>query len=487
VTIVHRILPAQPYESLEDYLRDGGGRGLDLSRRVEPVEVIDALQRAGLRGRGGAWFPTAEKWRTVIENASAALSTTVVVNAAEGEPGTFKDRMILRANPYAVLEGAAIAARVTGAQRIVVAIKASFEQERRRLAAAIDEMRRAGLFDGCRVEIVTGPDEYLFGEETALLEVLEGREPFPRIAPPFRRGVVDVVLGDADVGTSSGLSAHVEMAGPDDSVLAPPALVDNVETMANVPGIVALGPDAFRSLGTPESPGTVVCTVTGAVGRAGVAEIALGTTLRDAIDEIGGGLADGVEVALVMNGVSGAPLGADQLDTPLTLEAMTAAGSALGTASFRVVGTQTDVPAVAAGVARFLAVESCGQCTPCKQDGLALADALDRLCAAGAVGEDLDLVRQKLTTVADGARCALARQQQAVVGALVGRYEGAFAARVEAEAPLVGFLVAELRSIEGDHAVDADRAGKQPDWSHDPVWGGSSPVDRHTDHRAAAS
>ena len=181
-----------------------------------------------------------------------------------------------RANPYAVLEGALIAARAVGAASVIVATKARFTTEIARLRAAIDEIAQAGWCDEVKVTIVEGPSEYLYGEETALLEVLDGRPPFPRIAPPYRRGVDEVVATDEDVESGSGLSADVEMAGPDHETLAPPTLANNVETLANVPGIIAKGQAWFRSVGTPESPGTIVATITGAVQHDAVGEVALG-------------------------------------------------------------------------------------------------------------------------------------------------------------------------------------------------------------------
>ena len=271
---LERVLPAEPYRTLSDYLSAGGGAALEAARKVTPGVLIDEIDASGLRGRGGAGFPTGQKWRTVAGYASPVVSSTVVVNAAEGEPGTFKDRAILRANPYAVLEGALIAARAVGAASVIVATKARFSTEIARLRAAVDEIAEAGWCDEVKVTIVEGPSEYLYGEETALLEVLDGRPPFPRIAPPYRRGVDEVVATDEDVESGSGLSADVEMAGPDHETLAPPTLANNVETFANVPGIIAKGAAWFRSVGTAESPGTIVATITGAVQRDAVGEVA---------------------------------------------------------------------------------------------------------------------------------------------------------------------------------------------------------------------
>ena len=246
-------------------------------------------------------------------------------------------------------------------------------------------MEAAGWVDRGVLSVFQGPREYLYGEETALLEAVAGRPPFPRIAPPWRRGATEVVESADDAASESGLAAPVLMAGATE---APPALVNNVETIANVPAIVANGADWFRSLGTDESPGTIVCTVSGSTKRAGVAEIPMGTPLRDAIETIGGGVDVGRRVTAVLMGVANAVLTGDQLDTPLTYEAMRDAGSGLGSAGFIVLADDDDLLAAAAGVARFLAVESCGQCTPCKQDGLALADALTALCAGTGEPDD---------------------------------------------------------------------------------------------------
>ncbi len=482
MTLVSRVLPAEPVASLAAWEAMGGRRALDNARQVEPVALIDEVEAAGLRGRGGAGFPTGVKWRTVAANRAPEpeLPTTVVVNGAEGEPGTYKDRAILAANPYAVLEGALVAARAVGAGDVVVALKEDEPEIYARVDRAIAELGDAGWLDGCPVAIVTGPRHYLFGEETALLEVVDGRPPFPRIAPPYRRGVIEVVEEDTDVEAHTGWSAHVEMAGPGPETLAPPALLDNVETLANVVGIIAEGADWFRTMGTTASPGTIVCTVTGDVAHPGVGEVALGTTVREAIDEIGGGEDAERPVKAVLCGVSAAPLPADRLDTPLTYEDMAAAGSGLGTASLIVVGAATDMTAVAAGVARFLAIESCGQCTPCKVDGLVIADALARLCRWG-TGDapDLDALAKALGTVADGARCNLASQQQAVVGAIVEGWGDELAARARGETPTVEpLLVAEVTALGDDVVtVDVRHRDKQPDWSFDREWSGSFPAD----------
>lgn len=247
-----RVLDDEPVESLAAHVAGGGG-GLDAARRVDPEIVIETITESGLRGRGGAGFPTGRKWQTV-RSYHGETPTTVVINAAEGEPGSFKDRAVIRANPYRVLEGALIAALAFGADRVIVAVKASFGPEISRLQSATAELVDAGWTDRVSIEVVSGPGEYLFGEETALLEVLDGRAPFPRVAPPWRHGA-------DELGSAAESVGGIELATPGGA--APPTLVNNAETFANIPGIIADGADWFRSVGTEQSPGTVQLTVAG--------------------------------------------------------------------------------------------------------------------------------------------------------------------------------------------------------------------------------
>ncbi len=481
-----RVLPPKPYESLAEYVAAGGGKGLTAAKAVEPETIIEELAASGLRGRGGAGFPTGQKWRTIKSFASPLLRTSVVVNAAEGEPGTFKDRTIIRSNPYAVIEGALIAARAMDALSVTIATKQSFTDEVVRLRAAIAEVEAAGWLGEVEIGIVEGPSEYLYGEETALLEVIDGRPPFPRIAPPYRRGVVEVVESEGDAESGSGLSAGVQMAGTEDDSAAPPVLVNNVETMANVPAIIARGAKWFRTVGTAKSPGTIVCTFTGDVTHPGVVELPMGTPLRVAIDTGAGGVLRGSSVGTVLVGVSSAVLTADLLDTELSYEAMSAIGSGLGSAGFIVLADNTDPVSIAAGVSRFLAIESCGQCTPCKQDGEEIARLLAVAAAGEATPDDLATIKDRLATVADGARCSLASQQPAVVGSLLNTFAQDVSARFEPGAtPVEVHLVAALLDIaEQGAVVDSSFADKQPDWTYDEVDSGKTPVERFTDHRS---
>lgn len=467
-----RVLDPAPVASLDDWVRSGGGRALEAAVAVGAEAVIETIEASGLRGRGGAGFPTGTKWRTVASNHSPSLPSTVVVNGAEGEPGSFKDRMILLRNPYRVIEGALIAAMAVGADRVIIAVKATFEAGVDRLRVAMDEVREAGwIDDSIELVVFEGPSAYLFGEETALLEVLDGREPFPRVAPPFRHGV-------DEVGADTSEAAKTVMAGPDATTAAPPTLVNNVETMANIPGIVIEGPDWFRSVGTAQSPGTIVCTITGRTLRHGVAEVAMGTPLSQAIEEIGGGPAEGA-ITAVMSGVSNPLLPIEGLGTPLTYEDMQQAGTGLGAGGFIVFDETTDLVAVAQGASRFLAVESCGQCTPCKQDGLAIAETLERLRRSEARSSDIDEVSGLVTTVADGARCFLATQQQLLVDSVLTLFPVLVARHADASIDGAdAVLIAPILDIvDGRAILDERHLMKQPDWTYGDTWSGKTPAD----------
>lgn len=479
--LVHRVTVPTPIDSLERYVRARGGRGLVAARVLEPAEIVAIVSESGLRGRGGAGFPTGRKWQTVLTYHSDVFATTVVVNAAEGEPGTFKDRHMLLTNPYQVIEGALIAALAVRAAEIVIGVKHKEEAVWAALRSAVAEIVGAGWSDGITIRVSAGPDEYLYGEETALLEVVDGRFPFPRIAPPWRRGVTEVVQADFDASPASNLSGRVQMAGATD---APPALVDNVETLANVAHILARGAEWFRTEGTVDTPGTFVCTITGDTARAGVGEVIAGTTLREAIDLIGGGCAPGHRIKAVLGGVSNRVITADLLDTPITYEDMQSLGIGPGSAGFMVFDETADMVAVAAGVSRFLATESCGQCTPCKLDGLSIAERLVRIGNNEATPEDFDSVSHRLRTVADGARCFLATQHQVTVESIMEAFADEFAAHREQVAnPITATLVAELLALAGSEAVwDEHHLEKQPDWSYDEIWNGESPADRYRDH-----
>jgi NADH-quinone oxidoreductase subunit F len=474
VAFTPRVLPPRPVLRFTDYEEAGGGRGLDAAVRLGPDGVIDEITASGLRGRGGAGFPTGRKWAAVSGNVSPVEPTTVVVNGAEGEPGSFKDRAIMRADPYRVLEGALVAAFAVSADTVIVAIKETFTAEAERLRRAIDEIHAAGWAKDVELSVFEGPPEYLYGEETALLEAVDGRGPFPRVSPPYRHGAEE--FGDEPASSA----AQVEMAAPGEMTDAPPTLANNVETLANVPGILARGAEWFRSVGTGESPGTIVCTVTGRTPHHGVAEVPMGMPLRDVIGMVGGGTLPGRRHVAAMSGVANPLILADEFDAPVSYEAMRALGTGLGTGGFIVFDDTTDFVAVAAGVSRFLGVESCGQCVPCKQDGLELATLLERMCTDEANAADLADLDKRIGTVADSARCNLALQHQIVLSSIRELFPAEARAHATAAAqPVEPELIAAIVDIEDGRAVlDERQRVKQPDWSFDAVDSGKWPATR---------
>jgi NADH:ubiquinone oxidoreductase subunit F (NADH-binding) len=299
--------------------------------------------------------------------------------------------------------------------------------------------------------------------------------------------VRELVETPADAAAHSALASHVEMAGPEGETGAPPTLVDNVETLANIARIVARGASWFRTEGTDQSPGTIVSTVIGDVQREGVGEVIMGTPLGEVIEEISGGPRPDHRIKAVLAGVSGAVITADMLDAPVSYEGLAAAGSGLGSGGFIVFDERSDAVAIAAGASRFLAVESCGQCVPCKQDGLELSHLLADLCANNGSESDLAEIRKRADTVGERARCSLATQHQVVLGSLLERFPADFEAHLRATAaPVAPVLVAELVGFEGDESVlDERHLAKQPDWTYDAEDSGQTPADRLGEHRVA--
>lgn len=423
-----------------------------------PGAILDELGRSGLRGRGGAGFPVATKWRSVAGGGNAVGDRFVVVNGAEGEPGTFKDRTLLRHDPYLVLEGALLAARTIGAVEVYVALKAGFTTERGRVHAALAEMSGAGWTDGLAVHLVAGPDEYLFGEEKALLEVIEGEDPLPRQFPPYLYGLFSV---EPHLGWSANAARSAGGAGGN---AVNPTLVNNVESFAAAALIARHGGDWYRSLGTAESPGTVICTVSGDTVRHGVGEFEMGTPLAEVLDELGGGVPAGRTIRYVLSGVANPVVRGDRLDVPVSHEGFESIGSGLGSCGFIVFDDRTDPLELAAAVSRFLSVESCGQCPPCKLGTTEVTDALAALVAHGGSPRQLAAVDARLATISDAARCYLPVQEQRVVGSLLPDMRDASwrAGTVER-----GLLVTKLVDLDGDRFVlDERQRHKRGDWTY---------------------
>jgi NADH:ubiquinone oxidoreductase subunit F (NADH-binding) len=454
------LLPELPVTSFDEYLATStGGLGLRNAQAVGPEATIDLLRASGLRGRGGGGFPTGQKWASIA--GQEATERYVVCNGAEGEPGTFKDRALMRANPYQLVEGVVIAAFAVGATEAFICVKASFERERSAITRAVQEFQEAGICSDCKVTIVGGPDEYLFGEETAMLEVIEGKPPLPRWFPPYEHGlfVAGPQLGWEPTPRSGG------GAGPN------PTLVNNVETLSNVPHILANGADWFRSMGTVESPGTIVATVVGDVVAPDVGEVELGTPLRAVIDAVGSGVREGRTIKAVFSGVANAVVTAADLGVPLTYEDFAAIGSGLGAAGFIVYDDTACMVSVAYRLSRFLSVESCGQCPPCKLGSSEITRHLERLEAGGGTDDDVRGIVHWLGRVTDGNRCYLPIEEERVIRSVLEAFAGEVDEHLEdGRCPRPRDLpipkVVDLGS--GDATYDTTFWRKRPDWSYEP-------------------
>jgi NADH-quinone oxidoreductase subunit F len=452
------LLPPTPVRSVEEYLAtEVGGAGVERAQAIGPAATIEEVLRSGLRGRGGAGFPTGRKWQGIA--AQEGTRRYLVINGAEGEPGTFKDRALLRANPYQLVEGLIIAAFAIGADDVYLCIKGSFTEEIERVTRAVQEMQAAGICRDCSVNIVEGPDEYLFGEEKAMLEVVEGKPPLPRLFPPYEHGLFAAA---PQVGWEGASGART---GPN------PTLVNNVETLSNIPHILARGADWFRSMGTPESPGTIVTTVVGDVVAPDVGEVEMGATLRDVIDAVGSGVAPGRTVKAVFSGVANAVVTAEHLDVPVTYEGFQAIGSGMGSAGF-IVHDDTSCMVNAAYIySRFLSVESCGQCPPCKLGSGEITEHLQRLETGGGSEDDMAGISHWLQRVTDGNRCHLAVEEQIVVTSVIRAFPEEFVDHVQhgscprpRDLPLPKLV--DLR--DGVATYDESFWRKRPDWTYDP-------------------
>ena len=451
-----------------DYVERGGGAGLRRAQSLGPGGTIQEVILSGLRGRGGGGFPTGRKWQSVRDAVSAPTGgdgagtnrAYVVCNGAEGEPATFKDRAVIRANPYAVVEGVAIAAFAVGAERAFIGVKERFAPEVERLAAAVDEMTDAGMVGDVTIQVVLGPDAYLYGEETGLLQVVEGEAPLPRNVPPYIHGLFATV---PTTGWSAAPAGVVDAAPASN-----PTVVNNVETLATAALVLAHGPEWHRSLGTAESPGRVVATVVGDVVRPGVGEVEMGTPLGEVIERVGGGLPAGRTVKAVLSGIANPVLTGDRLDVPVSYEGMAAAGSGLGAAGFLVLDDTASMVEVVRELSQFLYVESCGQCPACKLGTGAITERLEALAAGSASPEDLDVIAFRLQTVTDGNRCYLPVQEQLVVGSILRAFPEEVAEALDgAPRRERGFLVPKLVELSGGRAgYDERQRLKRPDWTY---------------------
>ncbi len=373
---------------LDEYRASGGYEGLARALARPPAAVIDEVKEAGLRGRGGAGFPTGLKWSFVPK---APGEKFLVVNADESEPGTFKDRELMEIEPHRLLEGIAIGAYAIGAEFAFVYIRGEYVHAAAVLEQAIADAEAAGLLGkgvldsdvNVHVRVFSGAGAYICGEETALLESLEGNRPMPRARPPFP--------------AVAGLYGR-------------PTVVNNVETLANVPFILHEGAAAYKAIGNPpNNTGPKIFCLSGHVKRPGNYELALGkVTIRELIEDYGGGVPSGRPVKAVLPaGISAPAIPGDRLDALLDYDGVKGVGSSLGSASFIVLDDSVDAVWAAARMVSFFRHESCGKCTPCRDGTRLLEDIYLRILDGDADASDADALERVSKQMAGQVLCAL--------------------------------------------------------------------------------
>jgi NADH-quinone oxidoreductase subunit F len=350
---------AEGREGLEQYRARGGYGALAKTVKITPEEIIKEISQAGLRGRGGAGFPTGKKWSFTRE--SVEQPHYLILNGGEDEPGSKKDRLLMENLPHLVIEGVIISAYAIGASKAYLYINANYEAAIRSVTDALAEARNAGYLGqsvpGGRfdldVELVPAPHNYVAGEDTAVLEVIEGKKAWPRQKPPF-----PVTVG----------------------LFGKPTAINNVETLANVPPIILQGAGWYRKFGTADSPGTMIFSLNDDVNRPGIYELPFGTPLRYLIEDCGGGIKGGKKIKAIMPAApSSAYLPADKIDTPLDHNSMRDAGAALGCGVVRLVGEGTCIVEDVLKVSEFFTAESCGQCPACRMETNALTALLKKV------------------------------------------------------------------------------------------------------------
>ncbi|MCP1224322.1 NADH-quinone oxidoreductase subunit NuoF [Sebaldella sp. S0638] len=374
-------------ESIDDYVLADGYTALDKALKMTPEEVVEIVKNSGLRGRGGAGFPTGKKWEIALHN--EAPEKYVVCNADEGDPGAFMDRSILEDDPHSIVEAMAICGYAIGAEYGLVYIRAEYPNAMKVIAKAIKDARSHGFlgkniyntnfsFD---IQLKYGAGAFVCGEETALIRSMMGKRGEPVNKPPF----------PAERGYKNS-----------------PTNVNNVETLANIPVIIKRGAEWFRSFGTENSPGTKVFALAGKINNTGLIEVPMGTTLREIIYEIGGGIKNGKRFKAVQTGgPSGGCLTIDDLDTSIDFDSLTAKGSMMGSGGMIIMDEDNCMPAMAKFYLDFTVDESCGKCTPCRIGNKRLLEILKRITSGEGTEDDLYTLKELSLIIKDSALCGL--------------------------------------------------------------------------------
>jgi NADH-quinone oxidoreductase subunit F len=388
---------------LEAYRAIGGYSSLSRARAMRPEELIAELESSKLRGRGGAGFPIGRK-ASLIDRASGK-PTYLVVNADESEPGAFKDREVMARVPHRLIEGSLIAAHAIESTDVYLYIRGEYLAEYEILARALAQARAEGLLGGVELTVYRGAGAYICGEETALLDSLEGRRGQPRPRPPFP---------------------------PVQGLFSAPTQINNVCTIATLPAVIELGAAAFARIGSESSPGTVIFSISGNVARPGNYELELGTPMRELIYDHAGGVAGGRELKAVIPGGSSVPaLSPDQIDVPLDYDAMQAIGTFFGAASLIVVDDRCCMVQLALRSTKFYMHESCGKCTPCREGTRWMVQLLERIEAGEGAHADLELLGSVGSRMLGKSLCALGDFAVYPVASYIEKWGEEFEAHVD--------------------------------------------------------
>jgi NADH-quinone oxidoreductase subunit F len=397
--------------TIDEYLRVGGYRALEKALGMTPAEVVEEVQKSSLLGRGGAGFPTGRKWEFAVR--AVGSPKYLISNADEGEPGTFKDRVLMEKNPHLMIEGMVIASHALGSEKGYIYLRHEYPTAGARLERAIEEAYQHGyLGDTVRgtslrfhLEIFRGAGAYICGEETALIDSLEGKRGQPRSKPPFP--------------VNAGLWGK-------------PTIVNNVETLCNIPIILELGGSEFAKIGSPSAPGPKLYCISGCVKKPGLYEAPMGTGLKELIFDHAGGMRNGhVLKAVIPGGLSTPVLPAEAVDCAMDFASLVEAGSALGSAGVIVMDDTVCMVRVARRAAHFYEVESCGKCVPCREGTGWLEKVLTRIESGDATMEDLDLIENVSDAILGNCFCPLGDSAAEVVNAIVKHFRGEFEAHIK--------------------------------------------------------
>ncbi len=353
-------------DSIEDYLASSGYEALKKARTLDRGELIQTIEETSrLRGRGGAAFSTGKKWSSAY--ASKEETKYLVCNADEGEPGTYKDRVIMEGDPHTVIEGILIGAYAVGAKECFIYVRGEYQKSIELLRKAVKSAEEKGLTGDVTIKVVSGAGAYVCGEGTAIVNSLEGLRGEPRLKPPSM--------------AVKGLHQK-------------PTVVNNVETFAVIPEIVAKGADWFGAIGSEKFPGTKLMCLSGDVTNKVCVELPTNATLRDVVEGFGGGVAKGKKLkAIQLGGSSCGFVTPDNLDTPIDFDSIRAIGAALGSGAVYVIDETRNVVDILAEIAGFFRHESCGKCTPCREGTMRIAELMDKIAADEGTKEDVDLIK----------------------------------------------------------------------------------------------